>query len=157
MSAPGPVICKPWAAITPDEFFEIVQLRSMVFFVEQRIDVVDLDAADRAPDTLHYWISDQAGVAAYLRQVRLAAPESEAPWSFGRVAVRADCRRTGLARLLIAAVVERIGDLPIVIHSQEYVLGLYADYGFSLVGERFFDAGLPHWRMRRPPNSTLSG
>lgn len=60
-----------WEELTRDEFFEIVSLRSEVFFVEQRIDIPDLDDLDRHPGTLHWWIPDETGCAGYLRTVLL--------------------------------------------------------------------------------------
>ncbi len=44
-------------------------LRSEVFFLEQKIDEEEFDAADRDPTTLHLWIADDEGMAAYLRIV----------------------------------------------------------------------------------------
>lgn len=144
------VVVKPWNTMTADEFFGIVRLRTEVFFVEQRIDEPDFDDADRAPTTLHYWIADERGAAAYLRVVELATPQEGARRSFGRVAVRADRRGEGLARALIDEVIAQFGAEPMVIHAQEYVVGLYVDYGFSVVGERYYEAGLPHLVMHRP-------
>lgn len=142
---------KRWDAITADEFFDIVRLRTEVFFVEQRIDEPDFDDADRDPETLHHWMSDESGCTAYLRVTRLHRPEFGARRTFGRVAVRADQRRRGLAQLLIAKVLSSFGDEPLVIHAQEYVCELYAGFGFKVVGERYFEAGLPHLPMLREP------
>lgn len=141
---------KPWHQLTTDEFFDLVRIRTEVFFVEQRIDEPDFDEADRAPTTLHYWIADDLGAAAYLRVVELAEPELGATRSFGRVAVRADRRGEGLARVLIQAVVDRYQGEAMTIHSQEYVVALYASFGFESVGERYFEASLPHQMMHRP-------
>lgn len=144
------IISKRWGEITADEFFDIVRLRTEVFFVEQRIDEPDFDDADRAPTTDHLWLADDRGCAAYLRVVQLAAPELGARRSFGRVAVRSDRRGEGLARQLVAEVIDRYGAEPMMIHSQEYVTGLYADYGFEPVGELYDEAGLAHRMMVRP-------
>lgn len=143
------IVSKHWPEITTDEFFEIVSLRTEVFFVEQRIDEPDFDAADRDPRTLHLWLADEAGCAAYLRVVELDEPQLGASRSFGRVAVRADQRGGGLARVLVGEVIARFGHEPMVIHAQEYVAGLYADYGFEVVGERYYEASLPHLAMVR--------
>lgn len=140
----------PWADLTRDEFFEIASLRCEVFYVEQRIDVQDFDEADRDPTTLHHWISDDRGCAAYLRFITLPKKELDAAHSFGRVAVRRDRRGEGLARQLVARVLTEHGHLPMTLHSQEYVAGLYAEFGFDVVGERYEEAGLPHLMMFRP-------
>lgn len=147
------IVAKRWAEITADEFFDIVRLRTEVFFVERRIDEPDFDDADRDPATLHLWIADDRGCAAYLRVVELQSPDHGASRSFGRVAVRADRRGEGLARRLIAEVLERHGGETMIIHSQDYVTGLYADYGFEVAGELYHEAGLPHRLMVRAPTA----
>ena len=147
---------RSWEELTRDEFFEIVSLRSEVFFVEQRIDIPDLDDLDRHPGTLHWWIPDETGCAGYLRTVLLGEPELGATRSFGRVAVRADRRGDGLARALVAAVLGRFGGQPIVIHSQSRVVPFYRGFGFEPVGPEYPEAGIPHTRMRRPGEIRVS-
>ncbi len=145
-----------WEELTRDEFFGIVSLRSEVFFVEQRIDIPDLDDLDRHPETFHWWIPDETGCAGYLRTVLLGEPELGATRSLGRVAVRADRRGEGLARALVAAVLGRFGGQPIVIHSQSHVVPLYREFGFEPVGSEYLEAGIPHTRMRRPGEIRVS-
>lgn len=150
------ILAKRWSQLTTDEFFEIVRLRTEVFFVEQRIDEPDFDTADRAPDTMHLWVADDYGCAAYLRVICLDTPVEGARWSFGRVAVRADRRGEGLAKRLLIRVLAELAGEPLVIHSQEYVTGLYARFGFIPVGMRFYEAGLPHLTMVLPaPGSSV--
>jgi ElaA protein len=144
------IVMKSWESLTKDEFFEIAQLRCEVFFVEQRVDVQDFDDADRAADTRHVFIRDDTGMAAYLRVITLPRAEYGATRAFGRVAVRGDRRGEGLAKRLIEPVVERWGSEPMVLHSQEYITGLYALFGFEAVGEPFVEAGIPHRSMLRP-------
>ncbi|MBB1508719.1 GNAT family N-acetyltransferase [Tessaracoccus sp. MC1756] len=141
---------RTWSELGKDEFFDIAVLRTMVFYVEQRADVQDFDEHDRAPQTLHYSIHDDGGAAAYLRTLRLATPEYGAFWALGRVAVRSDRRGRGLARVLLREAVGRLGPEPIVLHSQTYVQGLYAGFGFERVGEPFEEAGIAHITMVRP-------
>lgn len=139
--------------MTRDEVFEMVVLRTEVYYVEQRIDEQDFDAADRDERTLHLWISDDDGMAAYARIAALDVPEYGADRTFGRVVVRADQRGRGLARRLIREVVERCGHAPLTIHAQSYVVGLYKEFGFTVVGEPFTEAGLLHDTMVRPARS----
>lgn len=144
------IVTKRWSEMTRDDVFDMVVLRTGVFYVEQRIDEQDFDAADRDETTLHLWIQDSEGMAAYLRVVGLAVPEEGALCTFGRVAVRANRRHEGLARQLISEVMDRYGDEPLIIHAQSYVVKLYEGYGFCVVGEPFDEAGLPHRTMLRP-------
>jgi ElaA protein len=148
---------KAWGDLTTDEFFAIAVLRTEVFYVEQRIDEQEFDDADRAPSTLHLWIADGAGVAAYLRATIADEPDPhlvaaglpDARRSFGRVIVRADRRGEGLAQRLIDEVMVRFGDEPMLLHAQEYIQPLYERYGFVAHGEPYVEAGLPHILMFR--------
>ncbi len=151
-----PIVVKRWSQMTPDEVFDMVVLRTEVYYVEQRIDEQDFDAADRDERTLHLWIPDGDGIAAYLRVVELDAQEHGALRTFGRVVVRVGRRREGLSRRLIAHVMEQFGDEAMVIHAQSYVVGLYEDFGFTVVGEPFVEAGLPHLTMVRPVSPPLA-
>ncbi|MDO5082230.1 MAG: GNAT family N-acetyltransferase [Arachnia propionica] len=141
---------RPFRELSTDELYEIAQLRELVFHLEQRITVADLDDLDRARDTRHWWVAGPAGIVAYARSVRLATPEHGAVASFGRVAVRADRRGEGLAAGLVTAILEQFRDEPVVIHSQRDVVGLYERFGFRAVGEEFLEAGIPHRSMIRP-------
>lgn len=143
------LIAKRWEALTKDEFYEISKLRCAVFYVEQRVTDQDFDDVDRAEGTHHLWIPDYQGVAAYLRCYQLPEPEAGATTALGRMAVRAGQRGAGLAKRLVAAVVERWGDQPIVLHSQSYIMGLYEGFGFQPVGEPYDEAGIPHQTMVR--------
>ncbi len=150
MVSPTAVETKRWSEMSTDDVFDMVCLRTEVFFVEQRINEQDFDAADRDERTLHMWISDEHGTAAYLRVRELDEVDQGAQRTFGRVAVRADRRHGGLARSLIREVLTRFGHEPLTIHSQEYVVRLYEGFGFTVVGEPFVEAGLRHRTMIRP-------
>ena len=129
-------------------------LRSEVFFLEQKIDEEEFDAADRDPTTLHLWISDDEGMAAYLRIVHnpdQAASHDGIADSFGRMVVRKSARGRGLAQVLMARALEIAGDKPLYLHAQDYVTSLYAKFGFERRGELFHEAGIPHvWMVRHP-------
>lgn len=141
---------KSWAEMSADDFFEIARLRSEVFFLEQSIDAPDFDALDRHPATFHWWIPDGHGCAAYLRTVVLDDPELGARRSFGRLVVRADRRREGLARSLVIAVLDWCGVERMVIHAQTHVAAMYEELGFQRRGPEYREAGLPHVIMVRP-------
>ena len=102
------------------------------------------------------WIPADDGIAAYLRVTELQKPEHGARRTFGRVAVRADRRGEGLARQLIQVVLDRFGHEPLTIHAQEYVVGLYEEFDFSVVGEQFMEAGLAHRTMMRAPGRSTA-
>lgn len=131
-------------------------LRSEVFFLEQKIDEEEFDAADRDPTTLHLWIADDEGMAAYLRIVHnpdQAASHDGIAGSLGRMVVRKSARGRGLAQVLMARALEIAGDKPLYLHAQDYVTSLYAKFGFERRGELFHEAGIPHVLMVRHPDA----
>jgi len=131
-------------------------LRSEVFFLEQKIDEEEFDTADRDPTTLHLWISDYEGMAAYLRIVHnpdQAVSHDGIADSLGRMVVRKSARGRGLAQVLMARALEIAGDKPLYLHAQDYVTSLYAKFGFERRGELFQEAGIPHVVMVRHPDA----
>lgn len=143
---------RTWGELSLDEFFEIARVRTEVFFLEQRIDEEELDERDREETTEHVWISDDRGVAAYLRVVVDEQPQEgnrDARRLIGRVVTRADCRGQGLARRVIEHVIERHGHEPLALHSQSYIQPLYAALGFEPYGDEYVEAGIPHVSMYR--------
>ena len=131
-------------------------LRSEVFFLEQKIDEEEFDAADRDPTTVHLWIADDEGMAAYLRIVHnpdQASSHDGIADSLGRMVVRKSARGRGLAQVLMARALEIAGDKPLYLHSQDYITSLYAKFGFERRGELFHEAGIPHVLMVRHPDA----
>ena len=120
---------RTWGELSLDEFFEIARVRTEVFFLEQRIDEEELDERDREETTEHVWISDDRGVAAYLRVV-----VDEQPQEGNR-----DARR----------LIGRHGHEPLALHSQSYIQPLYAALGFEPYGDEYVEAGIPHVSMYR--------
>lgn len=146
------VIVKMWSEFTPDDVFDMAVLRSEVYFLEQKIDEEEFDASDRDPSTIHLWIEDDHGMAAYMRIVHqpgAASAHHGIADSFGRMVVRKDRRGEGLAQLLLSRAIELAGDTALYLHSQEYVTPLYAKFGFVVQGEVFEEAGIPHRLMVR--------
>lgn len=144
------MIVKPWGALTTEELYDFLKLRTDVFLVEQKVDEEELDNRDQEPTTLHYWMADAAGTAAYLRVLYDEHPEHlDAHYVPGRVIVRADRRGEGLAQKLFERVLEDFGHKAMLLHAQEYIAPLYAKSGFVAFGEVYLEAGIPHISMYR--------
>lgn len=145
-------IRKTWSELTVDEFYDIARVRTEVFYLEQRIDDIELDDDDRLESTEHWCIRDDAGVAAYLRVIVRESPregDRDARHLIGRVVTRADRRRQGLSRRLLDEVIERHGVHPLALHAQMAVMAVYAAVGFEPYGEQYLEAGIPHIGMYR--------
>ena len=145
------IVQKSWSELTTDELYEILKLRTDVFYVEQKVDESELDRRDREQTTDHLWIAGEDGdVAAYLRVLRDEVAEYEDAHRLpGRVVVAPAYRGKGLAQLLLSRVVELYGSESLLLHSQSYITGLYAAFGFVAVGDEFMEAGIAHRTMYR--------
>lgn len=71
----------------------------------------------------------------------------------GRVCVLAPARGTGLGAALIRAALDELRRRPGIIvaalGAQSHATGFYEKLGFTIEGEEFIDAGIPHRHMRR--------
>lgn len=142
---------RSWDELTTGELYAVLKLRTDVFFVEQRIDEEELDGRDLEPATEHLFVTDAHGAAAYARILVDAEPaHRDARVVLGRVVTRADRRGEGLSRALLADAVARHGHEAMMLHAQEYIVPLYAAFGFERFGEVYTEAGLPHVSMYRP-------
>ena len=140
------IYLKKFGDLTVDELFDIARLRQEVFFLEQRVECADLDDTDRISTFL--WAERDGRTAGFLRIIPPGAVYAEA--SIGRVAVRREWRRQGIASRMTAAALEYIAREwggGVRISSQEYVVPLYEKAGFEVVSERYMEAGIPHFKM----------
>ena len=123
-------------------------IREAVFIAEQNVPAdLELDEYDAA--ATHFLLRDADG--APLGTARLLDKAGVA--KIGRVALLKDARGRGLGRLLMQAVLDearRQGFREAVLDSQTYAIPFYERLGFVAEGDEFDDAGIPHYRMRRP-------
>jgi len=144
------VVAKPWAELTTSELYDFLKLRTDVFFVEQKVDEEELDRRDLEPATVHYWVADERGTAAYLRTLLDPEPEHrDARRLIGRVVTRADRRGEGLARVLLERVLADHPGEAFLLHAQEAVRPVYERVGFEAFGDVYLEAGIPHISMYR--------
>ncbi|HEX6337908.1 MAG TPA: GNAT family N-acetyltransferase [Jiangellaceae bacterium] len=125
--------------------YAILRLRVDVFVVEQECAYPELDGRDDDPGTLHLWVPNEAGVAAYLRML----DEPDGTVRIGRVAVAPRARGTGLAGRLMLEAIDRLGDRRCILDAQTYLVGFYERFGFVPAGAEFVEDGIPHVPMRR--------
>nr|WP_203917557.1 GNAT family N-acetyltransferase [Rugosimonospora africana] len=126
--------------------YALLRLRVDVFVVEQTCPYPELDGRDTEPGTWHVWHNEQGGPNGYLRIME----EPDGSARIGRVCVAAPQRGTGLARRLMAAALDRVGDRTCVLDAQSHLAGFYAGLGFEPDGPEFVEDGIPHVPMRRP-------
>jgi len=118
-------------------------IRREVFVLEQRVPEAeewdDMDAVCRhllayAPDGL------PIGTGRLL-------PDGRA----GRMAVLQPWRGQGAGRAILMALLamaRQSGFGEVLLHAQTHALGFYGKHGFTVYGDEFMEAGIPHFEMR---------
>jgi ElaA protein len=137
-----------WSDLDPQLAYAIARLRVDVFVVEQACPYPELDGRDLESDAEHLWVAGGGlPVGAYLRVLA----EAGGVRRVGRVVTAAPARGRGLAGLLMDEVLDRHGDVPLVLDAQAHLEHWYARWGFTAVGPQFLEDGIPHVPMRREP------
>ncbi len=143
--------CLPFNQLSLLQLYEILQLRQLVFVVEQNCPYLDLD--DKDAFCHHLFASDDQGIIAYTRLLppRIAYPQYEES-SIGRVVTHPRARNTGIGKQLLTASIEQtfelFGAFPIRIGAQSYLLKFYQNFGFVSTGKEYLEDDIPHTEMR---------
>ena len=139
----------PFDALTGRELYEVLQLRSAVFVVEQACVFQDMDGADVQAMHLLGTVSGQ--LAAYARCFAAGVKFAEA--SIGRVVTHGSQRGSGaghaLMRQAITSVTQQWGTQPIRIGAQARLEQFYRQHGFVKTGEPYSEDDIPHIEMLR--------
>lgn len=127
--------------------YQILQLRSEVFVVEQNCVYQDIDGKDLK--ALHIVGFKDDILVAYAR-VFNAGDYFEFP-AIGRVLVRKTDRGGGLAHQLLKNALEAIqtsfGNYPVQLSAQTYLTQFYESHGFKTTGNPYLEDGIPHIQM----------
>jgi ElaA protein len=142
-------ITKNFNELTIHELYEILQLRSEVFVVEQDCVYQDLDGKDTK--ALHVFAQKNNRIVAYTRIFKPGEYFDFA--SIGRVVVAMNERKFGYGHDLIKASLSAIKTYfnveEITISAQVYLQKFYESHGFKKVGDGYLEDGIPHIRMDR--------
>ena len=157
---PHIITAAPLGQLAALDVHQLYKLRVDVFVHEQRCPYAEIDATDADPQTVHVlaWDADTHELLGTAR-VFPAAPTDAAladatGAQIGRFALAPAARGTGLGRELLQAAIDlaermRPGQ-PLYLEAQAGLVGYYASFGFTPVGELFDDEGVPHQPMLRP-------
>lgn len=139
---------KPFAALSLEELYKILQLRQEVFILEQACVYSDLDNKDQHAAHLMAWHGGT--LAAYTRLLPFGVSYPDA-LSIGRVVVAEGFRGQGLGEELmlrsISGVYALFGNHTIKIGAQHHLKNFYNRLGFEQTSEPYMDAGIPHIEM----------
>lgn len=138
---------KSFQELSTIELYQILQLRSEVFVVEQDCVYQDLDFKDQK--SLHVFGKINNKIIAYTRIFSPGDYFDNA--SIGRVVVQKSERSSGYGYDLMEASIEAIDYFfkvaKITISAQVYLTKFYNSLGFKKVGEEYLEDGIPHIRM----------
>ena len=135
--------------LSKQQLYDVLQLRSEVFVVEQACVFQDIDGADAA--AMHLLGTASGQLVAYARC--FAAGEKFAEASVGRVITRDTLRGSGAGHLLmreaLTCTLQRWGPQPVRIGAQAHLAQFYAQHGFKDVGTPYIEDGIAHIEMLR--------
>jgi ElaA protein len=140
-------VIKPFAALTPDELYAMLRLRSEVFVVEQNCIFLDMDNKDQHCFHLMGWQDDLLAAC-----TRLVPPgiSYELP-SIGRVVSSPLVRGTGIGRELMQKSIEEVklrwGTHDIKIGAQLYLKQFYSSLGFEQTSAIYMEDNIEHIEM----------
>jgi len=140
-------IIKNFSEFTLIELYEILQIRSKIFVVEQDCVYQDVDGKDQK--SLHVYGKKNDKIVAYTRIFKPGDYFENA--SIGRVLVAQEERKFGFGHDLMKASIKTVKTHfksdKITISAQKYLKNFYESHNFVQVGEAYLEDGIPHIEM----------
>ena len=134
--------------LSAQELYQILQVRSEVFVVEQNCVYLDADGKDDKSYHFCGWINDK--LAAYCRLLPMGISYPDAA-SIGRVVTHPNFRNLGAGKILMQKAINTTYELfevnSIKIGAQLYLLKFYSDLGFKQISDTYLEDGIPHITM----------
>jgi len=143
--------CKAFKELSLDEFHDIIQLREIVFVVEQDCPYLDVDGKDK--EALHVFGEYEGNIVATTRILKPGISYDEV--AIGRVVTSPTVRGMGMGKQLMEESMKFVklhfGKVPIRISAQTYLLKYYKSFGFIETGEEYLEDNIPHFEMLYKP------
>lgn len=138
---------KPFKELTLTELYQMLQLRSEVFVVEQNCVYQDIDGKDEK--AIHVLGEIDGVLVAYSRLFKPNDYFKNA--SIGRVIVKQNYRSLNLGHQLMNVSINAVEDLfetiQITISAQLYLKKFYESHGFDQTSEMYLEDDIPHIEM----------
>ena len=138
---------KTFSELSSIELYQVLQLRSEVFVVEQNCVFLDMDNIDQ--QCFHLMATIENRLVAYARIVPPKLVYREP--SIGRVVTAPTARKKSLGKLLmeqaIKLVYELYGNTSIKIGAQYYLKEFYSSFGFQQASDVYLEDGIEHIYM----------
>jgi len=145
-------IFKKFEELTIQELYAILELRCIVFVVEQHCVYPDVDNKDQGSFHLMGWENNK--LCAYTRIAPKGIHHKNYP-AIGRVVTAPHVRGKGAGRKLmlesIAKTIELFGNNPIKIGAQLYLKKFYESLGFVQTSDTYLEDGIEHIEMILQP------
>ena len=133
----------------------VYNIREIVFIGEQ--DCPPEEEWDEFEESSTHYLAILDDIPVGTARVREVQIDGQRTAKLERFAVLKDSRGKGLGRLLVKQtmdIAEKSGYDVMYLHAQSHLSQFYASLGFSVVGDEFDEAGIPHVAMiRRSPKS----
>lgn len=140
---------KRFTALSTSELYNLLQLRSEVFVVEQNCVYQDIDGKDQK--ALHLIGEFDSEIVAYARLFDAGDYFENA--SIGRVVVGTDYRDKKWGHALMQQAISGIEDhfktKSITISAQVYLQQFYESHGFVATSEMYLEDDIPHIEMKK--------
>ena len=140
----------PFDALSREQLYALLRLRSEVFVVEQNCVFLDIDGQDEK--AMHLLGFRATELVAYVRCFPKGISFAEA--SIGRVVTKPAARGGGLGHLLMAEAIRALQQKwepqAIRIGAQAHLKAFYQQHGFVDMGLPYVEDGIDHLEMVRP-------
>lgn len=141
------ILVKSFDQLSIEELYEILQLRSEVFVVEQNCVYQDIDGKDN--HAMHIIGIKDDKLVGYARCFPAGIYFKEA--AMGRVIIREEYRSRKLGHEILKAALGAIKEYydadAIRLSAQLHLTGFYENHGFKPVGTDYLEDGIPHINM----------
>ena len=138
---------KKFDELSINQLYDLLQLRSQVFVVEQDCVYQDIDSKDQK--ALHVLGFKNNKIVAYTRIFKPEDYFNEA--SIGRVVVAENERKFKygykIMETSINAISAHFNTTTIIISAQTYLKKFYNNLGFIKTGDEYLEDGIPHIKM----------
>lgn len=130
-----------------EQLYQLLQLRSEVFVVEQDCVYQDIDGKDQKALHILGYVKDE--LVAYTRVFAPGIYFKEA--AIGRVVVKKEYRKHNYGHEILKASINAIehsyNTAEIKLSAQTYLTRFYESHGFTQIGEGYLEDGIPHIAM----------
>lgn len=141
------ILTKAFQELSPQEMYDLLQLRSAVFVVEQNCVFLDPDGLDAACHHVLFYLGQTLEAYARLVPAGVCYPEL----SIGRIITSAAVRGKGVGQQLVEKSIKEtyglFGPGPIKIGAQLYARKFYERFGFVQCSEVYDEDGIDHIKM----------